>query len=116
MPAGARMYPGLVCLALLALASLAAPAPTAQPPGPLPGFLDDPLPPPKESPGPGILDRPLESPPPAVPDAQASPYEPSAPFVIDPGLPAGFTGPSSVEPRTVQKDGHFVPVEDRWRI
>jgi hypothetical protein len=59
---------------------------------------------------PGILDRPLVLPPteiivprerlPAIPDFEA---------------PLGFTGPSSVVPRTGGNDD-FVPVEDRWRI
>jgi hypothetical protein len=32
------------------------------------------------------------------------------------GPPPGFTGPSGVAPREIQEDGHFLPVEDRWRI
>src|SRR5262249_18372996 len=31
-------------------------------------------------------------------------------------VPAGFTGNSSVIPIEQQVDGHFVPVEDRWRV
>ncbi|MBS0202260.1 MAG: hypothetical protein JSS49_05115 [Planctomycetes bacterium] len=29
--------------------------------------------------------------------------------------PLGFSGPSGILPTEVQKDGHFVPVPDRWR-
>lgn len=30
--------------------------------------------------------------------------------------PLGFTGPSSVAPTESQSTGHFIPIEDRWRI
>ena len=66
----------------------------------------------QESP-PGPLQRPLETPPrpPEVPAADAD-------FVFqaprDP--PLGFAGPSSILPSEVQRSGHFVPMEDRWRI
>jgi hypothetical protein len=30
--------------------------------------------------------------------------------------PYGFTGPSGVLPTEVQTSGHFIPVEDRWRL
>jgi hypothetical protein len=66
---------------------------------------------------PNLLDRPLEAPPKAVPALAAeSPYEPSSAFVVDRDPPAGFTGRSSVRPRTVQTSGHFLPTEDRWRV
>jgi hypothetical protein len=51
------------------------------------------------------------------------PVEP--PPVVDPLMPLlrtpleaplGFTGPSSVLPSEGQETGHFVPIEDRWRI
>jgi hypothetical protein len=64
-------------------------------------------------PRPSILQRPLESPPP-----EPEPFSLPDPGLIlfDTGSPAGFTGPSSVLPTAVQADGHFVPVEDRWRV
>jgi hypothetical protein len=61
---------------------------------------------------PSLLRRPLQSPPPQ-PEPLALP-EPL--FQVDTGVPTGFAGPSGVAPREVQEDGHFVPVEDRWRV
>ncbi len=63
------------------------------------------------------LNRPLETP--AAPDtapAAVDPYGPTAPFQVPNGVPTGFAGRSSVAPSVYQSDGHFVPVEDRWRI
>jgi len=64
------------------------------------------------------------------PEILRVPSDPLAPieapvFVPDEGdvilqwpfdAPLGFSGPSSVLPSEIQQDGHFVPVEDRWRI
>ena len=41
----------------------------------------------------------------------------TAPYFRTPfQAPLGFTGPSSVAPTESQSTGHFVPIEDRWRI
>lgn len=61
----------------------------------------------------GPLGRPVEAQP-DEPDPLPTPEAP--PFQVPTGPPTGFTGRSSVAPTTVQADGHFVPVEDRWRI
>src|SRR5437660_947676 len=58
------------------------------------------------------LDRPIES----SPEPPAPPPEPDVPFATPVDPPLGFAGPSSVAPSEVQDSGHFVPVEDRWRI
>jgi hypothetical protein len=42
--------------------------------------------------------------------------EPAGLFQTPVDAPLGFTGRSSVLPREVQTDNHFVPVEDRWRV
>lgn len=65
--------------------------------------------------GPEILSRPVVTPP-EQPSAQPDYYGPSAPFQAHDFVPTGFTGPSSVIPTEQQVDGHFVPVEDRWRV
>lgn len=65
---------------------------------------------------PSPLDRPTAPPPQAVSPPQFDPYGPNDPFVVRRSPPSGHTGRSSVSPITVQEDGHFVPVEDRWRI
>lgn len=31
-------------------------------------------------------------------------------------MPTGFTGRSSIQPSNFQTDGHFIPMEDRWRL
>jgi hypothetical protein len=63
------------------------------------------------------LDRPLDTPAaPALAAERVDPYGPTAPFVVPNGVPSGFTGRSSIAPVDYQTDGHFVPVEDRWRI
>jgi hypothetical protein len=61
--------------------------------------------------GPGLFS-------PTLPDApEEDPFAPyPAPlFEIDRGAPLGFAGPSGIVPREYQQDGHFIPVEDRWR-
>ena len=41
----------------------------------------------------------------------------TAPYFRTPfQAPLGFTGPSSVAPTESQSTGHFIPIEDRWRI
>ena len=110
----ARIRRALPCLALLALAWIAPFAHPAELIGPelVPAqFLRD-----ADGSVPSLLDRPLESVPLAVPTPTADPYAPTPPFIIDRDPPPGFTGRSSVAPRTVQTGGHFVPVEDRWRV
>jgi hypothetical protein len=62
---------------------------------------------------PGILLRPIESPPEPPP---AAPVEPEAPVATPVDAPLGYTGPSGVLPAEMPESGHFVPVEDRWRI
>lgn len=60
----------------------------------------------------------------ATPDSKNSvlpPFESyppeTAPYFRTPfQAPLGFTGPSSVAPTESQSTGHFVPIEDRWRI
>jgi hypothetical protein len=65
----------------------------------------------------GPLRRPVESAPaPLPPEKGPDLYGPSEPFQIPNGSPSGFTGPSGVAPTVFQADGHFVPVEDRWRL
>jgi hypothetical protein len=76
----------------------------APPPGPGPRETADGVP--------DLLRRPIEGNPPEA-GPLAAPQSP--PFEIYPGAPPGFTGPSGVAPSEVQQDGHFVPVEDRWR-
>jgi hypothetical protein len=67
--------------------------------------------------GPDPLGRPLQTPPaPPAAEAGVDPYGPTPPFVVPNGYPLGFTGRSSVAPTVYQTDGHFVPVEDRWRL
>jgi hypothetical protein len=63
-----------------------------------------------------LLDRPLDTPPQAWPDFLPDPLGLAPPFQVERDPPPGFTGPSGVAPTVVQTDGHFVPVEDRWRI
>jgi hypothetical protein len=105
----------LTVLALLSEQPLSAAPPS---PGGVPGEVT-PLPSPVEGPPVDLRDplsRPLESPP-ATPAAAepASPYDYSPPFIVPTGVPSGFTGPSGILPTIYQSDGHFVPVEDRWR-
>jgi hypothetical protein len=111
-------------LALLA-ASLAFGDSPAPPPTVVPPLAQaTPLPPPATSSGP--VARPIESAPPAVPrrPIESTPLdEPPLPSTAVPdvftsyvGPPPGFTGPSGIAPREIQQDGHFVPVEDRWRL
>lgn len=61
----------------------------------------------------GALDRPTA---PALPGSE--PVQPVSytPYQVQAPPPSGFTGRSSVLPREVQEDAHFVPVEDRWRV
>src|SRR5262249_28705448 len=82
---------------------------------PAPGRAADPLTADSNG-GPEVLSRPIDTPPPPPPDLAPDPYAPSEPFQVERGVPPGFTGPSGVAPTVVQTDGHFVPVEDRWRI
>lgn len=63
-----------------------------------------------------ILERPLDTKPDVVEIPPFEPYAASAPFQVDRDPPPGYTGNSSVAPREVQTEGHFVPVEDRWRV
>ncbi len=64
--------------------------------------------------GPPVLNRPLEPPKgPAAPAPQ--PESPVVPPPLDP--PLGFAGPSGILPTEgADPDGHFAPVEDRWRV
>lgn len=51
-----------------------------------------------------------------LPPFESYPPE-TAPYFRTPfQAPLGFTGPSSVAPTESQSTGHFVPIEDRWRI
>jgi hypothetical protein len=65
---------------------------------------------------PPVLDRPLETPPPAA--AAPAAEKPASPTVLpSQDGPLGFTGPSGVLPTEFgDPDGHFAPVEDRWRV
>ena len=81
----------------------------------LPGMLDK-APRPSSNGGPEVLNRPIDTPPPTLPDFTVDPYGPAPPFQAPQDAPPGFTGPSSVSPAVLQNDGHFVPVEDRWRV
>src|SRR5262245_4600196 len=67
---------------------------------------------------PAPIDRPIETPPPAAPGLRelTQPGPPAELLQTEVDPPLGFTGPSSVRPREVQENSHFVPVEDRWRI
>jgi hypothetical protein len=116
----ARIRRCLTCVALLAIGWLAASARSSEPTVPdLPALgeiISAQLSSDADGSVPSLLDRPLESSPLAVPVPAADPYAPSPPFVIDHDPPSGYTGRSSVDPRTVQTNGHFVPVEDRWRV
>jgi hypothetical protein len=60
-----------------------------------------------------LLERPIEPKP-----TKDQPQPPAGPpvFQVPGNPPAGFTGRSSVAPTEVPEDGHFIPVEDRWRI
>jgi hypothetical protein len=63
------------------------------------------------------LGRPLETPAGPSPAAVGiDPYGPTRPFVVPNGVPLGFSGRTSILPSVFQTDGHFVPVEDRWRL
>jgi hypothetical protein len=66
--------------------------------------------------GPEVLRRPIDTVPPTPPEMGADPYGPVPPFQVEQPPPPGFTGPSSVAPTVIQTDGHFIPIEDRWRI
>jgi hypothetical protein len=84
---------------------------------PKPEGLPPPIPvqPPDSVPSrPGVLDRPLETPPAPAEPAPLPDAGPLLPYDVDP--PLGFAGPSGIVPREGQRDSHFVPVEDRWRI
>jgi hypothetical protein len=89
-------------------APLAAGAPAAKAPGAAAGApTADDVP----------LGRPLETrPAPSPAEMVVDPYKPTAPFLVPNGYPSGFTGRSSVLPSIFPSDGHFVPVEDRWRL
>ncbi len=63
-----------------------------------------------------LLNRPTTPAPPKPPAPLPDPYGPSPPHKVEGDPPPGFTGRSGVLPTEVQEDGHFVPVEDRWRI
>src|SRR5207253_6837577 len=63
-----------------------------------------------------VLRRPIDSDAGKAGPKKPDYYGPSAPFQAHDWVPAGFTGPSSVIPIEQQVDGHFVPVEDRWRV
>ncbi len=93
-----------LCGAVLAVALLAAPAV---------GQTAVVVPPPKETPARGPLERVTEPPPPA---GDAPPSDPAVALngpTYDPTL--GFAGPSGVAPRSGSND-EFDTVEDRWRI
>ena len=63
---------------------------------------------------PDVLRRPIE--PPLLDDVPPL-VEPLEPIVLTGReAPLGFSGPSGVLPSEGQVDGHFVPVEDRWRV
>jgi hypothetical protein len=63
---------------------------------------------------PDVLGRPLDQPaPPASPTPPSG--GPPLPAPVDP--PLGFAGPSGILPTEfADPDGHFAPVEDRWRV
>lgn len=100
-------------LAILLLAVVAAPAVARDP-------LDDLLPKTLRKPTvptlPVPFDRPLETPPIPPPDDTPDPYTSKEHFLVVGDPPLGFAGRSGIVPRVYQADGHFVPVEDRWRI
>jgi hypothetical protein len=107
----------LVVLGVCGPALATSPQGTAPPPAaPAPGALDNSNVSANGNGGPEVLRRPVDTPPPAPPDLVTDPYGPVPPFEVERGVPTGFTGPSGVAPTVVQTDGHFVPVEDRWRI
>src|SRR5262245_43580101 len=61
-----------------------------------------------------LLERPIE--PKSVEEQPPAPAVPPL-FQVPTSPPAGFTGRSSVAPTEVpDEEGHFIPVEDRWRI
>jgi hypothetical protein len=65
--------------------------------------------------GPSFLERPLD-----LDEALAEPLPADAPMDVlvryPRNPPLGYSGPSGVLPTEVQQSGHFVPIEDRWRI
>jgi hypothetical protein len=107
--------------ALVPMAALGLTSPSRGQDRPLPGSVTGQmpvvLPPAEQDPLGGPLRRPIESRPrveegPPMPDL----YGPAPPVVVPTGYPSGFTGPSGISPTVLQADGHFVPVEDRWRM
>src|SRR5258705_6157793 len=62
------------------------------------------------------LDRPIDRPAELPPPPRYEPYSPIDHFAVRRPPPPGFTGRSSVVPVEVPEDGHFIPVEDRWRV
>ncbi|MCA8998893.1 MAG: HEAT repeat domain-containing protein [Planctomycetaceae bacterium] len=63
---------------------------------------------------PEVLQRPLIEPNDVFPDPSFE--EPDDYLLAYPvEAPLGYSGPSGVLPEDYQKDGHFVPMEDRWR-
>ncbi len=63
---------------------------------------------------PEILNRPIE--PQLLPDAPLKFAEESELLTLEMDPPRGFTGPSGILSSDVQKDSHFAPVPDRWRL
>jgi hypothetical protein len=87
---------GGACAAALAFVAGLTPAQEPKPAEPRPPVLRPP-------------DQPAEEPPRPAPEA------PVVPPVVDP--PLGFAGPSGILPTSLDDpDGHFAPVEDRWRV
>src|SRR5262249_36581692 len=63
----------------------------------------------------GPLDRPTAPARPEPVALQPGTFAPPKPILIPAPPPPGFSGRSSVAPREVQADAHFVADEDRWR-
>ncbi len=64
---------------------------------------------------PDVLFRPLEQPEALVTDSELIPDFDTMVYTLR-DAPPGHSGPSSVAPSEGQTSGHFVPVEDRWRV
>lgn len=64
---------------------------------------------------PDVLFRPLEQPDALVTESEGIPDFDTMVYTLR-DAPPGHSGPSSVAPSESQVSGHFVPVEDRWRV